>query len=271
MYVNEPFEPKTFEHYIQDPSLLKTLKHPICLVGMPDQTNLGRNCAEYLIQELKAEKVVIFNFNDFGPSISVEEQDRIVTLAKIEVYVVKKYHEIADLIIVMGNGVPISNIGIHFLSDKIAEFLSSLKPRLIISFASFPISYPTPTPKTYLAHTSEELLHLFKINKKTHTNEDLGLQLLKKGIVLGMNGLIISYAKALYDTIGGILLSETVIQEKIDPHAVKAILEVINAVFNLNLSLASLRLDTKEYFKKVTPEPLSEDDLLKKARKRIKS
>ncbi|NVM29694.1 MAG: PAC2 family protein [Candidatus Helarchaeota archaeon] len=271
MFTSEPFKPKIIEQYSQASSKFEELENPICIVGVPDLTQLGKYCVECLIQALKAEKILTYLFNDFEPIITSEQSKQPLELMQVDFYILKKLRETTDFILVKGNGSPTSPIGIHFLSDKVAEFICSFKPQFILSIATFPVEYATPTPRTYLSYTSEELLQIFKIDQKTRKNEALRLQLLQKGIVKGMNGLTISYAKSLYDVIGGILLSETVVSERKDYNAIFAVLEVLNAVLDLQLPLLSLKKDAKKYYENLQKKPLSKEDPLKQARRRIKA
>ncbi len=271
MYINEPFEPKIVKRIFQDATKLKRLKNPICFLGLPDQTDLGFKCAGYLIQDLKAEKLLTYYFNDFDSIIQVEEHDQLTELPRVEIYNAKSSSPINDIIIINGSEIPTSPIGVHHLSHKIAEFVSSIQPQIFLSLATFPISYPLEFRKTYLAYTSEELLSLFRIEKSTQQNKNLGLHLLQKGLVIGPSGLSITYANSLYDVKGGILMVEALEQVKVDLVAVKTALKILNEIFHLQLSPASLKIEESDYQNNFPKQLPSEDEILRTARRRVRN
>ncbi|MFX1295300.1 MAG: PAC2 family protein [Promethearchaeota archaeon] len=271
MYINEPFEPEIFEQYFQDLRHLEALNQPFCIIGMPDLTNLGKLCSKCLIQELNAKKIVSFYYSDFDPISIVKKQNQIAELINIEIHIVKRLQNEHDLILITSNGIPKSPIGNNYLADKIAEFISSYKTELIISITGIPIPHPSQAPRNYLAYTSDKLLQIFKIDKKKYQNTNLRLQPLQKGIITGLNGLIIGYAESLYNVIGGILLSETDNSKETDYLAIKAILDVLNEIFDLQISYKSLTLKSSQIFKKEQKTPASKEEILKKIRKRIQT
>ncbi|HUX98838.1 MAG TPA: PAC2 family protein [Candidatus Deferrimicrobium sp.] len=271
MFVDEPFEPKILQQTFQDLSQLKTLKDPICIVGVSDLTDLGPHCVKYLIEELKAEKIVSYYYSDFEPICIVQEQDKTIELAKIEIYMVKNFQNTRDFIIITGIGLPRSPIGINFLSDKLAEFISSYNPHIIISISTIPISHSTQKSRIFLAQTSEKVINFFKIDEKNHQNKELGLQLFQKGVVIGTSGLIVTYAQSLYNIIGGIILAEANEYEKIDFTAIKAVLDLLDKVFNLKLSFRSYNSDLEDYSKKQPVDWDSNEEIMKDVRKRILS
>jgi proteasome assembly chaperone (PAC2) family protein len=271
MYSEEPFEPQIIEQKFKDLSEFKTLKNPICIMGVPDLTTLGKDCTEFLIEELKAEKVMVYLYSDFAPIGLVTHQEEGIALTKVKFYVAQLPDKRGDFIIITGNGSPKSPIGINFLSDRIAEFVSSFEPKLFISIAPIPVSNPTQNPRVYLAHTSETLLPLFDIENKKCRNENLRLETLDKGIVLGLNGTTVGFAKSLYNINGAILLSETFNSTNTDLIAVKAILSILNYVFELKLPFNSIPQEIKRESLVNSTNSLSRAEILKNIRKRLQT
>ncbi len=271
MYSEEPFEPQIFEQHFKDLSEFKTLRDPICIMGVPDLTTLGKDCTESLIEELQAEKICEFLYSDFAPIGLVTHQEEGIALTKIEFYFAQYPDNRGDFIIITGNGSPKSSIGINFLSDKIAEFVSSFEPKLFISIAPIPVSNPTQNPRVYLAHTSETVLPVFDIENKKCLNENLRLETLDKGVVLGLNGTTVGFAKSLYSISGAILLSETLNSSKTDLFAIKAIFRILDYVFKLKLPFNSIQQEIKEKSVVNTTNAVSRADLLKSLRKRLQT
>ena len=271
MYYIEPFEPKILVQYFQDQTYLEDLKHPICLLGVPDLSNLGQICTRYLIKELNAEKILTYHISDFLPIGYVENSEGTSELANIEIYITKKYQESRDFIIITGNETPLSPIGNHFLANTIADLLSSYHLELFISIASIPTAYSSPTPQLYFVSNYPEILQRFQIDEKTHQNKESGLQLLQKGVIIGVNALSISYASIFYNIAGGILLSEVIEAVEIDYVAVKTVLSLLDTILNLQMSFEALEIDAKKFQKNSKDKSESEKDALKKIRRRIQT
>jgi len=271
MYYIEPFEPKILVHYYRDQTYLENLIHPLCILGVPDLSNLGEISTKYLIKELNAEKILSYHISDFLPIESLETQDNAFELANLSLYVFKDPQKSKDFIIITGNETPLSPIGNHFVANMIVDLLGSYNIELLISIASNPINYSSTNPQLYFVSNFNELLQMFKFDEKTHQNKELSLQLLQKGIITGVNALTVSYASIFYNIPGGILLSEVLEGIEIDYNAVKSILKVLDSVLNLQLSFKVFDLDTKEFQKNYSNEPPSEKEALKSIRKRIQT
>lgn len=271
MYYLEPFEPKILVQYFRDQTYLENLIHPLCILGVPDLSNLGEISTKYLIKELNAEKILTYHISDFLPIGYVENQEGTFKLSYLDLYLIKDFHNSRDFIIITGNEAPLSPIGNHFVANMIADLLGSYNSELFISIASNPTSYSSLTPQLYFVSNFNELLQMFKLDEKTHQNKELSLQLLQKGLIAGVNALSVSYASTFYNIPGGILLSEVLESVEIDYTAVKAILKVLDAVLKLQLSFKALDLDAKKFQKNYPKEPLSENEALKNVRRRIQT
>ena len=271
MYAEEPFEPKLVAHYLWEHNQLEAIKNPICIIGVPDLSNLGQECINYLITELKAEKIAIFYCSDFPPISYIEKNSYTLDLTKIEFYLVQNFKDQKNLLLITGTDTPKSPIGLNYLAEKIVEFIIPMGPEVLIALATFPSRHPTHARQVFLTVTSDELLPLFKIDKKTTHKTELGLQLLQKGIVLGLNSLVVAYAKEFHNLLGGILLAETEKSETTDLIAVKALLNVISTVFELPISLVSLNSNIKTFLKEKSTPSSRQGNILKDVRKRIQN
>lgn len=264
MYSNETFEPKILEKYFLDQSSLHELRNPICIMGVPDLTDLGLECTRYLIDQLNPEKILTINYSDFYAVCHINTPTGITELTSIDFYLLNGAENENDVIIVTGDGLPTSPIGINYLAEKIAEIISSFKPKHFLSITSALTPHPSLHPKTYLALTSEVVLSTFK-------NTNLKFDLFEKGLVIGLNGLAIGYAKELFNLEGGILLAEMFKSDSVDFKSVKAILEALNIVLKIEINLDSIKKKIKESIASNDTNPPPTEEILKKMRERIQN
>ncbi len=223
---------------------IKTIKHdfhtnakfvnPICVIGMPGIADVGKFALDSLIGQLKAKLCLEIIFDEYPAGAIVDES--ILAAPKAEILLYKDPDELRDIFLITADAQSLTPRGIYRISNFLAETLAEFGVKLVIALGAFPVSSQninSKIPKIYVTSTNPELLQNFLI--------DNNCLKIKKGVIIGANGLIPVVAKARYNIDGLVFLGETdniaMINEDItDLRASITLLDMIKKSFDLPIN-----------------------------------
>lgn len=212
--------------------LIKTL----CIQGMPGIANSGKGALDFIKKQFEAKKVMEIYFSDFPSQVRVSS-DGCLDASKIELLHYGDKSLKRDILLLTSDTQPASNIGMNVLSKYIANTLKDLGVTMIISLAAKPLTSLKRNPEVFVTATSKKLVESF--SKLENVN------ILKEGIVIGMNGLVPVISKSLYDIDGVILLSESCKMLNHDVAASYALVKVLKSKPGLNIDTSMLERETR--------------------------
>ncbi|WXG43315.1 MAG: PAC2 family protein [Promethearchaeati archaeon SRVP18_Atabeyarchaeia-1] len=204
------------------------LRKPICIQGMPGVAMCGKAALDYILEELKPKKMYEFYFYDLLPHVKVDELGYMTAL-KTCAYIWNG--KTRDFIFVTGDGQPTNGDGINTFSLFLVERLKNLGVKALVSLAASPVAMINVNPKVYAAATTKRLLNFFVSH---------GAHVLTEGTIFGMNGVTPSLTDRLCKTPGCILLAEACQALPSDPSASKALIDLLNASFKLEVDSSKL-------------------------------
>jgi len=175
------------------------LKNPICIQGMPGIADIGKFAVDQLIGLLKAKKFLEIIFNDYPAGAIIDNS--ILSTPKAEILYWKDPKEKQDIFFITADAQAMSPKGIYEISDFIVNFLHEYGIKLIISLGAFPVKKSNSIPNVFITATCEN-----RINEFT-TKYDCTR--VKKGVIIGANGLVPTLAQAFHKIEGVVLLAET--------------------------------------------------------------
>jgi uncharacterized protein (TIGR00162 family) len=167
---------------------IKTLKdflpkEFILISGFPGIAYIGKLSVEYLVQQLKAEKIAEV-YSKFFPPYTLIKKDGVVELLKNELFHFK--HKKTNFVFLSGNAQAFSPEGQFEVVETILNWGLNHGLKKIYSIAAYALNKAIKKPVVYGTSTRSELLDEFK---------KLGVVPLDEGIIIGENGLIIGLAK----------------------------------------------------------------------------
>lgn len=226
-----------YKKYVEIETL--SLKKPIAIVGLPGIGLVGKIAVETIIDYAKPLKIADAYSFDFPPRVIVDGNG-IAKFLKTEIYLWKRDNN--DILLLTSDAQPQSLEGQYTYADEISKFFQKLGVKMIIACAANVILSETDTPKVHVTATSEQALEKFLTSDN--------VVVFKHGSINGENGIIPVLANEFYKIDGVCLLAETsqFTEQilKIDPKASRAIVNVLNTVFSLNVDLSSLNQKIKE-------------------------
>lgn len=223
---------------------IKTLKdftprEFILISGLPGIAYIGKLSVEYLVQQLKAQKIADV-YSKYFPPYTLIKKDGVVELLKNELFHYKNSK--SDFMFLSGNAQAFSPEGQFEVIDTILNWCVTNGLKKIYSIAAYATDKTINIPTVYGTSTNSKLLEEFK---------KLGVVPLNEGVIVGENGLIIGIAKK-RNIQAVCLLGETrgyqtpTGQYLIDAKATKEVISVLVKVLNLEVNMDPLDKQAKD-------------------------
>lgn len=157
-------------------------KHAILIEGLPGIGNVGKIVVDYLIEQLKAEKIAHF-FSYLLPNTVFVNQDNLVELPKIELY----YKQIQgqDYLFLTGDVQPSNEQASYKFTECVLDQAKKYGCKEIITLGGIGLGEIPQKPKVYCTGNDKALIKKFT---KLGAKDDIyGLV----GPIIGVSGLLI--------------------------------------------------------------------------------
>ena len=231
------------------------LKNSILVAGLPGIGNVGKIVTDFLVEELKAEKVCEFFSYHMPHSVYIKE-DNTIAMPKIELYF--KQMNAIKLLILTGDSQPVDEEGCYSFCDAILDFFQQNECSEVITLGGIGLNEIPKIPKVYCSGNNKEIID--KYVKDTDVKIDIyGVV----GPIMGVSGLLLGMAGK--RKIGALCyLAETLGHPMfLGLKSAREILKVLDKRFSLNINLKNLDKEIKE----IEPRMKITDELSQMTRK----
>jgi uncharacterized protein len=164
----------------------RKLKDSILIEGLPGIGNVGKIVADYLIDELKAEKLMDFFSHCLPNSVFVNETNT-VSLPSIELYYKRINNQ--DFLFLSGDVQPSTEEGSYSFSELILDIAQSYNCKEIITLGGIGLGEIPQTPVVYCA--PNDLKFVEKFIKAGAKKEVYGVV----GPIMGISGLLVGLSE----------------------------------------------------------------------------
>ena len=178
------------------------LINPIAFIGCPGIADVGKFAIDSLIGQLKAQNFMDIIFDEYPAGAIVD--DSLLAAPKAEILIWKDPDHVRDIILITADAQSLTPKGIYKISNFLTEIISQYGIKLVIALGAYPVSSQKihqKGPKVYVTSTNRELLEEFLLKGQCEK--------IKKGVIIGANGLIPTLAKAKFNIDGLVFLGET--------------------------------------------------------------
>ncbi len=216
------------------------LDSPVLIAGLPGIGNVGKVAVDFMIADLKADKLCNFFSYTLPNSVFVNEEN-LVELPSIDVYYKKRGKGKRDLLFLAGDIQPTNEETSYELCESVLNLCTQLKCREIITLGGIGLSSVSKTPKVYA--TGNDKAHIANFIKGTTINPKLyGIV----GPIVGVSGLLLGLSsKKSKKAIA--LLSETQAHPMyLGIRGSREIIGILNKKLKLNIDLKRLEQDIKD-------------------------
>ncbi len=164
----------------------KKIKNAILIEGLPGIGNVGKIVADYLVDELKAEKIMDF-FSYCLPNSVFVNENNMVSLPSIELYYKKINNQ--DFLFLAGDVQPATEVGSYSFSELILDVAQSYECKEIVTLGGIGLGDIPQTPVVYLA--PNDLKFVDKFIKAGAKKEVYGVV----GPIMGVSGLLVGLSE----------------------------------------------------------------------------
>ena len=210
---------------------------PIFIEGLPGIGNVGKVVIDFLIEEIKAKKIMeLFSFS-LPNSVFVNEKN-LVDLPNIEIYHKKIGKK--DFFFLTGDVQPVDERSSYEFAEKLLDVIQQYNCQEIITLGGIGLNEVPKHPKVYCTGNSRALISQFKKHgAKTNVYGVVGPIVGISGLLLGLSQRRkISAASLLAETFGHPMY--------LGLKGAKEILKVLTHQYNLNISLKDLDKEIRE-------------------------
>lgn len=218
---------------------LPKLNNPVFIEGLPGIGNVGKVAVDFLIDELKAEKLYEISSYTFPHSVFVNE-DNLVELPIVEIFYKQFRGRKPDLLLLGGDVQPIDEVSSYEFSDKILDIVQKFDGKEVITLGGIGLSDIPKKPKVYCTGNSKKIIEKYKSDLVS--NNLYGIV----GPIIGVSGLLLGLASK-RDMQAISFLAETYGHPMyLGIKGAKEILKVLNQQLKLGLNINKLDKEIKD-------------------------
>lgn len=161
------------------------ISNPILIEGLPGMGNVGKISVDFMIESLKAKKILEIYSYSFPHSVFVNEEN-LVELPVIEVYHKKIKNK--DLLLLAGDIQPLDEESCYEFCEQILDVFQRFKGREIVTIGGIGLHKIPKNPRVYCTANTKNIISKYKTDGVS--NELFGMI----GPIVGVSGLLVGLA-----------------------------------------------------------------------------
>lgn len=216
------------------------LKNPILIEGLPGIGNVGKIAMDFLVENVKATKIISIYSHYFPHSVFINEKNL------IDVPILGIYHaniNKQDFLFLAGDVQPIDEPSCYEFCELIVDVLQQYKGKELITLGGIGLQKIPKKPKVYVTGTNKAYVKTFP-----HASDKIyGVV----GPIIGVTGVLLGVAQR-KKVLAAALLAQTFAHPAyLGIKGAKETLHVINAKFDMKLDLGKLSEEIDEIEKEI--------------------
>jgi uncharacterized protein (TIGR00162 family) len=212
-----------------------SLHNPIVIEGLPGVGNVGKISVDFLIDSLKAKKIIEIKSFYMPNCVFINENDEI-ELPKLEIYYVKIKKQ--DILFLTGDLQPIDEYSCYEICNNLLHFFKEINVKEIITLGGLGLEETPKDPNIFCSGTSKEIIKKYCLPNILKGTEGVF------GPIIGIAGVLIGLGKE-FNIPGVVLLVETSNHPSLlGIKGSQKLISVLKSKFKLNI-------DTKELEKEI--------------------
>jgi len=232
----------------QESKTLPKLNKPVFIEGLPGIGNVGKIAVDFLVDELKAQKLFSFFSYKFPHSVFVNEKN-LVEMPKLEIYY-KKFGPKSnkrDLILLTGDIQPIDEESCYSFCDEMLKVAKKFNASEIITTGGIGLQSIPEIPKVYCTSNNATLLKQYTKKGMPVEKEIFGVV----GPIIGVSGVLLGLGEK-QNVKAVALLAETFGHPMyLGIKGAKEILRVLDKKFGLKININKMSKEIIEVEKEI--------------------
>ncbi len=232
------------------------IKNPILIAGLPGIGNIGKICTDFIVEELKSQKLYEIYSAHFPHSVFINETGEVV-LPKVEIHLIKSKPQ--DILVLSGDIQPTKEKQSYDFAEKIIEICSKLNCKEAITLGGIGLPTNSSENRIFIAGTDKKTLRKYKKNQK-----EIKIEGNTAATIMGIAGLLLGIGQ-LNNWKGIALLIET----PADPYRLGfeeayKLLKSVEKILGIGIDLKKMKKEIKKIEKQ---EKIENSKLMKKLKK----
>jgi uncharacterized protein len=216
------------------------IKDPVLIEGLPGIGNVGKIAIDFLIENIKAKKIIEISSHYFPHSVFINEKNM------IDLPIVSIYHKKVgkrDILFLVGDVQPIDEPSCYEFSHTILDIVASYSGKEIITLGGIGLQKIPKKPKIYITGTDKKYIKEFPYTD----NKIYGVV----GPIIGVTGILIGSAKQRGWPAVALLAQTFAHPAYLDIKGAKEMLKVLNKKYNFKINLTKLSDEIDEIEKEI--------------------
>jgi len=221
---------------------MPSLKSPVLIEGLPGIGNTGKVAADFMIEELKAEKLYdVFSYS-MPHSVFVNE-DNLVELPNISIHCAKANGKkgSCDLLFLAGDVQPIDEVSCYEFCDYILELFAKLNGSEVVTLGGIGLPHIPKNPKVYCTGNSKEIIKRYSSGLTVES----GLYGIV-GPIMGVSGVLLGLAKRRNIEAVSLLAETYASPMYLGIRGAREIVKVLNSKLAMGINMKSLDKEVSE-------------------------
>ena len=216
--------------------------------GLPGMGNVGKITVDFIIDNLKAEKVLEIYSSSFPHCVFVNEKN-LVDMPSIKIY--QKKIKDKDFIFIAGDIQPLDEISCYEFCEFVIDILNKHKIKEIITLGGIGQPQIPKNPKLYCTGNNKSIVKKYSSSKLS--NKIYGVV----GPIIGVSGLFIGIANQKNIPALAILAETYGNPTYLGIKGARETLKLLNQKFNFKLKLSKIDLEIKSIEKNINNKKMS--------------
>lgn len=216
------------------------LKNPILIEGLPGIGNVGKIAMDFLVENVKAKKIIQIYSHYFPHSVFINEKN-LIDIPVMSIYSAKIGKQ--DFLFLAGDIQPIDEPSCYEFCETIIGILQSFKGNEVITLGGIGLQKIPKKPKVYVTGTNKAYVKSFP-----HASDKIyGVV----GPVIGVTGVLLGVAQRKKINAAALLAQTFAHPAYLGIKGAKETLHVLNEKFHMKMDLAKLSEEIDEIEKEI--------------------
>ncbi len=220
------------------------LEDPIFIQGFSGIGNVGLIAVRHMLTEAKARPLFeVMNLD--MPSVAFVQDGLFAdwsNIFSVTVYLWRRPKGSRDILFSCSYTQPLTPMGSNIIAHVLLKNLGDMRVKELISLGCFGTNNYVKNPKVYVSATNKKVLEDFgKVSNVVPLTD---------GRISGLNGIMPLTASS-YDMLGVSLLAEGLSRISFNPRSSKALIEVLNARYDMNIDMGALDVYSEKLEKEI--------------------
>ena len=217
--------------------VMKSLKvsKPVLIEGLPGIGNVGKVAADFIIDSLKAKKVLEIHSYHFPHSVFINEKN-LIELPIIELYHKKIKNK--DFLFLAGDVQPVDEESCYKFCDTVLDILESYGGKEVVTLGGIGLQTIPKKPKVFVTGNDWEYVKTFR----GASNNIYGVV----GPIVGVSGVLLGLAKVRKIPAASLLAQTFGHPAYLGIKGAREMLKILNKKFKLDLNIDKLDEEIEE-------------------------